>query len=220
MDGFTVTAYAEYKRYQADGTAFTLVKGKNCAEVDCSEDIDSLPGDKALAADMSKAVAAVMGNADRGAKTRPGSDPSEDFYGIIDAAQDIGCPHVLLIESGFHDNALDEAFLLVDANLKAIAEAQAAVICKHLGAVPDSDSAAVQAEVYALCDAMQAAGVSFERTKWAAVLAGQVSIDAASKRVLVTRAFAAAQAAVDKRLGKQDMDAAEMRRVLGALMAL
>gem|GEM_PF-4847727 len=39
----------------------------------------------------------------------------------------------MLIENGFHDNAQDEAFLKVDANLKKIAESQADVILEFLG---------------------------------------------------------------------------------------
>jgi hypothetical protein len=98
-----------------------------------------LPGDKDFAAALSKAISAVMGNPDRGAKTNESQKhPGEDFYSVIDATQDAGCPHVFLVESGFHDNLLDEAILKQDAKLQEIAEAQAAVIHKFLsGAAPE-----------------------------------------------------------------------------------
>ena len=86
--------------------------------------------DKTLAYNMSKAISKVMGNPNRGAKVRESRvNPREDYYYIIDRPQDAGIKHVLLIESGFHDNALDEAFLKNKGNLKKIALAQAQVIC-------------------------------------------------------------------------------------------
>ena len=79
----------------------------------------------------------MMGNPDRGAKTRAGND-GKDYYGVIRAAVDAGCPQVFLIENGFHDNKRDEAFLLVDENLKRIAQAQAQVILEALGVKKDA----------------------------------------------------------------------------------
>jgi len=90
-----------------------------------------LPTDRNFAAALSKAVAGVMGTADRGAKTKIGV--GGDYYTVIASAQAAGTGHVLLIENGFHDNLQDEAFLLKNENLKAIAEAQAKVICNFLG---------------------------------------------------------------------------------------
>ena len=89
------------------------------------------PDDVALASTMSAVVSAVMGNSDRGAKIR--QENGMDYYGQIRGAASAGVPHVLLVENGFHDNLVDEGFLLVDDNLKVIAEAQAVVICDHFG---------------------------------------------------------------------------------------
>jgi N-acetylmuramoyl-L-alanine amidase len=90
--------------------------------------------DEELAAKMSKAISEVIGTKDRGAKYKESEKyPGEDYYGFIDLAQDGGCKHVLLVENAFHDNLEDEAFLLVDANLKKIAVAQAKVICELFG---------------------------------------------------------------------------------------
>lgn len=93
-----------------------------------------IAGDKAWAAKLSAAVSKLMGNTDRGAKTREsGNTKGYDYYGVIRSAVAAGVPHVFLVESGFHDNAADEAFLKVDANLELIAEAQAKVLCELLG---------------------------------------------------------------------------------------
>lgn len=106
-------------------------KGAGGTEVYYSVDI---PEDRELAEKLSKAVADTLGIQDRGAKTRPGTkDPSEDYYTVIDVAQDGGVPHVLLIESAFHSNPDEERLLLQDENLRKIAQAQAKVICEFFG---------------------------------------------------------------------------------------
>ncbi len=76
-----------------------------------------------------------MGSPSRGAKTRVYTESGKiyNYYGVIRGAAATDCKHIMLIESGFHDNNVDEAFLKVDANLKKIAEAQAAVILELLG---------------------------------------------------------------------------------------
>lgn len=97
--------------------------------------------DKANAAKLSKAVSSVMGNKDRGAKTRTFEDTEDlstftddvlNYYGVIRNAAKTDCPHIFLIESGYHDNLEDEAFLKEYSNLRKIALAQAFVICEIL----------------------------------------------------------------------------------------
>ena len=92
------------------------------------------PNDKPHAEALAAAVSKVMGNPNRGAKTKAYSAGSTlDYYGVIRNAEAVGCPHIFLAENGFHDNPVDEAFLKQDSNLKKIAEAQAKVICGILG---------------------------------------------------------------------------------------
>jgi len=112
--------------------------------VECFHSV-TYPNDKVIAAKLTAAVSAVMGGPNRGAKSRPGCD-GKDYYGVIRSAVEAGCPQVFLIENGFHDNEKDEAFLLVDENLKRIAQAQADVILEALGvrgeiATPESQTA-------------------------------------------------------------------------------
>lgn len=91
--------------------------------------------DEKFAKKMAAKVAAVMGNTSRGAKTRVYTEGGKiyNYYGVIRGAASTSCKHILLIESGFHDNIEDEAFLKVDANLEKIALEQAEVICEVLG---------------------------------------------------------------------------------------
>lgn len=89
------------------------------------------PGDRKHAAALSATAAKLMDNNDRGPKTRRYSDsqPNLDWYGVIRNAVAVGCKHVFIAESGFHDNRQDEAWLKQESNLQALAEAQAEVIC-------------------------------------------------------------------------------------------
>jgi len=89
------------------------------------------PGDKMLAMAMAKAIAEHVVTPNRGAKTRESNNhKGQDHYTVILEAIRAGASHVLLVESGFHDNPLDEAFLLKDENLRALADTQAQVICE------------------------------------------------------------------------------------------
>lgn len=93
--------------------------------------------DREHAQALATAAAKVMGNPNRGAKTKtyPGQI-GLDFYGEIRAAAETNCKHIFLCESGFHDNPDDEAWLKVDDNLSLLAKAQAEVIEKMISGTP------------------------------------------------------------------------------------
>jgi len=103
----------------------------------------SKPQDKEFADKLAGAVASVMGNPDRGAKTRVYTEGGKiyNYYGVIRGAAATDCRHILLIESGFHDNLQDEAFLKIDENLRKIAGVQADVIGELLGVRENMGSA-------------------------------------------------------------------------------
>jgi N-acetylmuramoyl-L-alanine amidase len=110
------------------------VPNKTVRGVAVYESVD-LP-DEAFAEEMAKAIAEAVGIPNRGGHVRESQKyPGEDYYTVIDAAQDGGVPHVLLIESAFHDNIQDEAILKDPAKRDLIAEAQVKVICKKFGVV-------------------------------------------------------------------------------------
>ncbi len=93
-----------------------------------------IPGDKMFANNMSKAIAEAIGTKNNGGYTWESKNyPGEDYLGVVDAAQDGGVKHVILIESGFHDNPQDEAILKDPDKRTAIAKAQAKVICDFYG---------------------------------------------------------------------------------------
>ncbi len=85
-----------------------------------------------FASALALTVSRIMNTKNRGAKTRRGSG-NWDYYSVIKGAVDSGCKEAYLIEHGFHTSHKDASFLIVDSNLKKIAEAEGKVICEHLG---------------------------------------------------------------------------------------
>lgn len=51
--------------------------------------------------------------------------PNVDYYGVIRGAVDAGCLNAFIIEHGFHTDTRDTEWLLQDANLQKMAEAEA-----------------------------------------------------------------------------------------------
>ena len=92
------------------------------------------PENKVLADAFGNKVSEIMGHYYRGSMTMeyPGR-PGVDYYGVIRAAAESGCKCAMIIEHGFHTNLADSNFLLVDANLDKLAEAEAKVIADYFG---------------------------------------------------------------------------------------
>lgn len=87
--------------------------------------------DDGFAAEMAKAISEAIGTKNNGAKKWESEiHPGEDYLGVIDAAQDAGVKHILLIESAFHDHPDDEKLLKDPEKRTSIAKAQAKTICK------------------------------------------------------------------------------------------
>lgn len=90
---------------------------------------------------LAKVVQGVMGTT-QGARTatrasgndRDGNGLLDDeYYGVLEGARRVGVPAVIL-EHSFHTNKKATAWLLVDANLQALAKAEADAIVAWLGA--------------------------------------------------------------------------------------
>lgn len=107
------------------------------AEVYYSVDI---PEDGRLSRMMSANISAALGIKDRGARIRESTRyPGEDYYTVIDVAQDGGVPHVLLIENAFHSNPAEEKLLMDSATVDKLEDAKAKAICDFFG-VPYNSS--------------------------------------------------------------------------------
>ena len=91
-------------------------------------------GDKVHAAALSEGLAGLIngGTRDRGANTRKGRGGGEPSP-VIQAAVAAGCPHVFLIEHGFHSNKKECTWLMQPANMEAMATLECGLLCDILG---------------------------------------------------------------------------------------
>lgn len=99
-----------------------------------SVDLDNtLIGEK-----VGMAVASAMKIRFNGVRERESAKyRGEDYYTVIDVAQDIGCPVVLLVERGFHSNPVEEKKLLDDKIVRESAKSVADVIKHYYGIESD-----------------------------------------------------------------------------------
>lgn len=93
-----------------------------------------LPSDRPLAEKLASAISGTLGIYNRGARFKESSNyPGEDYYGVIDYAQDKGVPHIFLVEHAFHTNPSEVAKLNNIDYLRSIATAKVGVICDYYG---------------------------------------------------------------------------------------
>lgn len=86
----------------------------------------------AIGAKLADCVCLVMGTAQKGrTATRRGS-AGADYYGVIRGAVSVGVPGIIL-EHSFHTNRKATNWLMSDANLKKLAQAEAECIAAYLG---------------------------------------------------------------------------------------
>ena len=98
----------------------------NCGEMDEQS--------KAFAANIAKTVGTVMGLpyqtwSTKSSSDRDGNGYKDDYYGVLRGAHTVHTPGVI-IEHGFHTNTATTKWLLVDDNLKKLAEAEAKTIAE------------------------------------------------------------------------------------------
>lgn len=98
----------------------------NCGEMDEQS--------KAFATNIAKTVGTVMGLPyqtwnTKSSSDRDGNGYKDDYYGVLRGAHTVHTAGVI-IEHGFHTNTATAKWLLVDANLKKLAEAEAKTIAE------------------------------------------------------------------------------------------
>lgn len=98
----------------------------NCGEMDEQS--------RNFAVIMAKCVANVMGvnytyRAVKSSSDRDGNGYKDDYYGVLRGAHAVHTPGVIM-EHGFHTNKAQAQWLLDEANLQKLAEAEAEAICK------------------------------------------------------------------------------------------
>lgn len=103
-------------------------------------------GNRALAQKLVNASADMMNTPNRGVKTRRGL--SGDYYGVMRNAIKAGCKSAMLIENGFHTNAMDAAWLSKDSNLRKLAKSFAQEIASHYDLFIEPEEPAISAGQY------------------------------------------------------------------------
>lgn len=94
-----------------------------------------LPEDRALAHSLAQLLSQHTGIAIRNITTRPSRKyPGEDYYTVIDSAQDHGVPHVLLVEHGSHWQFAAD----YDRHMAGCVQAYQAFFRKHFHVVSDA----------------------------------------------------------------------------------
>ena len=86
----------------------------------------------ALGAKLAECIEETMGTNQNGRIWERKSDSGKDWYGVINGATSVGTPG-LILEHSFHTNTRSTKWLLDDANLDKMAQAEAAVIAAHYG---------------------------------------------------------------------------------------
>ncbi len=95
--------------------------------------------DKAFAEAMAQAIASTMGTKQRPqALTRINGAGNADYYGIIRHAQTFGV-RCLLLEQSFHTDTDATRWLMSDAALRRLAQAEAAVVAKEYNLTKEED---------------------------------------------------------------------------------
>jgi N-acetylmuramoyl-L-alanine amidase len=95
---------------------------------------------KALAKLLAPVIAKTMGTKQAGqiASRKASSDKNGDgvlndnYYGVLNGARQVGTPS-LILEHSFHTNTRSTKWLMVEANLKKLAEVEAQIIAEYFG---------------------------------------------------------------------------------------
>lgn len=87
---------------------------------------------------LAEIVGKCMGSSGKARTWKRTGNGNSDYYGVLRGAAAVGVPGILL-EHGFHTNLKNTNWLLDDANLQKMAEAEAKVIAEHFG-VNSTDS--------------------------------------------------------------------------------
>lgn len=103
---------------------------------------------RTLAQKLVNASADLMNTPNRGVKTKKGTWGNYDWFTVMKSAIDSGCKSAMLIENGFHTNAMDAAWLSKDSNLRKLAKSFAQEIASHYDLFIEPEEPAISAGQY------------------------------------------------------------------------
>ena len=91
---------------------------------------------KELADGLGKIISDLMGHDYRGTHYRESTSADNkglDWYGVLRFSIRYGCKHSMLVEHGFHTNAIDAGWLMEDDNLRKLAAAKVKFTAAYFG---------------------------------------------------------------------------------------
>jgi len=88
---------------------------------------------------LAKAISEAMGTKQTPrTNARKSEKADREYYGVLRAAGDVGCPYYYIVENSFHTNLKATNWLLNDNNLKTLAQTQAKVIADYFKLIKPS----------------------------------------------------------------------------------
>ena len=96
--------------------------------------------DGGFAAALAGEIADIMGTRERGRAATRRTSGGGEYYGVLRGARDAGCPRAFIVEHSFHTASAPARFLLDPANLRLLAQREAALIADLVGARKGVDS--------------------------------------------------------------------------------
>lgn len=102
--------------------------------------------EKALGEKLGETIISIMGLPSYQIYSRENGS-GRDYYGVIRGAADVGVP-CLILEHSFHTNKAAAEWLLIDDNLKRLAEAEAETIAKYYNTSVAVQNGTEQPELY------------------------------------------------------------------------
>lgn len=103
---------------------------------------------RTLAQKLVNASASLMATPNRGVTVKKGTWGVYDWFTAMKSAIDSGCKSAMLIENGFHTNAMDADWLSKDSNLRKLAKAFAEIVAEEYDLFIEPEEPAISAGQY------------------------------------------------------------------------
>ncbi len=96
---------------------------------------------------LAQTVSEIMGTEQNARTATRKNSAGNEWYGVMRGARAAGCKLYYILEHSFHTNLAATRFLMDDANLQRLAEAEAAVIANYFGVATPSQKPTVSGHV-------------------------------------------------------------------------
>lgn len=128
-----------YRGYAAKNCDLFLSLHSNAADSESADYVvayrayDNKNNADTLGLALAQKVAEVMGTKQNPRTATRKNSSGNEWYGVMRGARAAGCKLYYILEHSFHTNMAATQFLMQDANLQKLAEAEAAVIANYFG---------------------------------------------------------------------------------------